>query len=146
MNIAIAALALITSLVLGADVPFAVNDQVAKDQLRCRILADVARQLGRGRFDPIVSTGSTAPHGSVNCSAAFAASGVPMIPAGSSSDLNANMSAVGWKFSGLEFRDNDNATVSADYMCPLCGEGLTLYLKRESDHWNIIDQEMGWIS
>lgn len=58
------------------------------------------------------------------------------------------------KFSGLvllspvvfDFSHN-NASVRVDYvMCPLCGFGTTLYLRREQNSWRVIRREDGWIS
>ena len=120
-----------------------------KDDLQCRILADIAVELGGDSFDPAVNTGSGNPRDTIDCSEAFRARGLPLHPMGDPNDPRVNISVWdhAWKFTAPQFLSDDEATVKVDYICRrLCGHGEELTVRRKGDTWTIATRRTTWIS
>jgi len=119
------------------------------DDLQCRILADVAVELGGDSFDPAVNTGSGNPRDTIDCGAAFRARGLPLHPMGDPNDPRVNISVWdhAWKFTAPQFTDDDSATVKVDYVCQrLCGHGEDLTIHRDGAKWSIVNRRTTWVS
>ena len=119
------------------------------DDLQCRVLADVANQLGSDSFVPYLKSGDDSQRNAIDCTAAFKAAGVPVVPYGNPNDPRVNNTAVdhAWQFSAPEFSDDDAATVKVDYICRrLCGHGEKLTLSRQGSYWKITQRETTWVS
>lgn len=119
------------------------------DDLQCRILADIAVELGGDSFDPAVNTGSGNPTDTIDCAAAFQARGLPLHPMGNPDDPRVNISVWdhAWKFTAPQFLSDDEATVKVDYICRrLCGHGESLSVRRAGPKWTIADRHTTWVS
>ncbi len=102
------------------------------DDLKCRVLADVGRQLKADNYDAsVVGEG-----GKIDCRAAFASAGLAMVA------MDHRI-----RFNAPQFTDDDAAVVKVDFVClRLCGHGEELSLKRRGDTWTIVARKTTWIS
>ncbi len=151
-----AVLALSLTLVGCADAPAAPSAPAPggsrlaiNDDLQCRVLTDVAAQLGSDSFVPFVKSGDDGQGKAIDCTAAFKAAGIPVVPFGNPNDPRVNNTAVdhAWQFSAPAFTDDDAAVVKVDYVCRrLCGHGERLTLSRQGSYWKIVQRETTWVS
>jgi hypothetical protein len=119
------------------------------DDLQCRILADVAVELGGDSFDPAVNSGSGDPRDTIDCTAAFKARGLPVILMGNPTDPRVNIAVQdhGWKFTAPQFLSDDEARVKVDFVCQrLCGHGEELTIRRTGAKWTIADRRTTWVA
>ena len=118
------------------------------DDLQCRVLTDVAEQLGSDSFIAYLTPIDDSQR-ATDCTAAFQAAGIPITPFGNPHDPRVNNTAVdhAWRFAAPQFTDDDAATVTVDYICRrLCGHGEKLTLKRLGSTWKIVQRETTWVS
>lgn len=112
------------------------------DEARCHLLANVAAQLGGNVIGTI--DGNQGQKAELDCSAAFTAAGVHIVPG----DRNARSweDRHAWLFDMPQYLDAKNAVVFAGDVCPTCGHGEAVTVTLEGDYWKITDRETTWMS
>ncbi len=103
------------------------------DDLQCRILADLGKDLAADAYDPSVMAGSA----KIDCGEAFSSVGLP-VNAGAERRV---------RFNAPEFTGDDEAVVRVDFIClRLCGHGEIVTLHRDRGYWTIANRKTTWIS
>ena len=147
MRLSIGALVLaisLTATIAAAEPPPATDGKAfgVTDEARCHLLTNVASQL-RGTVIGGVE-GNRGQQNVLDCSAAFAAAGlnvVPDIPAARrSQDQHA------WLFTMPQYLDAKSAVVFAGDVCPTCGHGEAVTVTLEGDYWKVTGRETTWMS
>ena len=107
----------------------------------CAMLADVARQVGEGPFDPDV--------GSIDCQDTFKAAGLTLFPASRMNDPRVGIATRdrGYVFKTPQFIDDTKALIPMDFVCRnLCGHGEELTVELRGGRWQITNRRTTWMS
>ncbi|MBW8881082.1 MAG: hypothetical protein JF615_06565 [Asticcacaulis sp.] len=109
----------------------------------CDMVADIARQVGDGPFDPLIKPG-------IDCEESWTSKGLPLFAGAARMNApNVANSAQdrGYVFFAPEFTGDTTATVKMDFVCRnLCGHGELLSVELQGGRWVITDRKTTWIS